>query len=127
MAEEPTTKLESVIAGIRGYIGGQLSDLESELGATRGALTALGEQLTARQAAIVALEASRALLRAKLSELDGVEAEAREFAQARQSRKESGIAVKDTVAAVAGTPRPVPARKAARPRQRSCRSASGVY
>ena len=102
MAEGSITKLESVIAGIRGYIGEQLSELENELGSTRGAVTSLGEQLAARQTAIAALEASRELLLAKLNELDGAEAETHAFAQARESREEAGDAVAETIVAAAG-------------------------
>jgi Fe2+ or Zn2+ uptake regulation protein len=102
MAEGSITRLESVIAGIRGYIGEQLSELENELGSTRGAVTALGEQLVARQAAIDTLEASRALLLAKLGELDGAEAETKVFAQARESREEAGDAVAEQIVTAVG-------------------------
>ena len=102
MAEGSITKLESVIAGIRGYIGEQLSELENELGSTRGAVTSLGEQLAARETAIAALEASRELLLAKLNELDGAEAETHAFAHARESREEAGDAVAETIVAAAG-------------------------
>jgi len=102
MAEGSITKLESVIAGIRGYIGEQLSELENELGSTRGAVTSLGEQLAARETAIAALEASRELLLAKLNELDGAEAETHAFAHARESREEAGNAVAETIVAAAG-------------------------
>ena len=72
MAEESTTRFESVIAGIRGYLTEQLSELERELDDARQSVTELNEQLAAKQSSIEVLVASRDLLAAKLNELDGV-------------------------------------------------------
>jgi Fe2+ or Zn2+ uptake regulation protein len=102
MAEESITKLESVIAGIRGYIGEQLGELEGELGAARGAVSDLGEQLAARKASIETLEASRELLIAKLGELEGAVAETQVLAQAQESREAAGNAVAEEIVAAAG-------------------------
>ena len=102
MAEGSIVRLESVIAGIRGYIGEQLTELENELSAAQGAVSALGEQLTTRQASIEALEASRALLLVKLNELEGAEADTRAFSQARESREEAGEAVAEEIVAAVG-------------------------
>lgn len=85
MAQASITKLESVIAGIRGYLSEQLGELDSELDAARTEVAELSEELASRQASVEVLVAGRNLLVTKLGELDGAVAETAAVPQTRQS------------------------------------------
>ncbi|MEZ0092184.1 hypothetical protein [Streptacidiphilus sp. EB129] len=85
--ESPITKLESVVAGIRGYLSEQLSQLDGELQAARVEVAELTTQLASRHEAIEMLMASRQLLAAKLSELDEAVTESAAVPQTRAPRK----------------------------------------
>ncbi|WP_042438729.1 hypothetical protein [Streptacidiphilus albus] len=106
MAEVSTTKFDSVIAGIRGYLGEQLGELERELDEARQSLAELREQLAAKQSSIEVLVASRDLLATKLSELDGAMTGSAVVALPRQSRAETEqpTAPQAEVVAVAESP-----------------------
>lgn len=113
MAEASTTRFESVIAGIRGYLSEQLGELEHELDAARQSVAELNEQLAAKQSSIEVLVASRDLLLAKLNELDSALAESAVVTLPRQSRTETeqpaapqaeAVAVTEAVETAAATP-----------------------
>lgn len=75
MEETANNKLESVLAGIRGYLTEQLGELDSELTATEQSITELSDAIGSRKASVAALATGRELLLAKLAELDGVTAD----------------------------------------------------
>ncbi|MFC1408317.1 hypothetical protein ACEZCY_03355 [Streptacidiphilus sp. N1-12] len=75
MTEAANSRLESVLAGIRDYLTGQLNELDDELAAARQAVAELSEELAAREAAVGILVAGRDLLVAKLDELDSATTE----------------------------------------------------
>lgn len=89
MAETSTTRFESVIAGIRGYLSEQLGELERELDEARQSVVELNEQLAAKQSSIEVLVASRDLLATKLNELDGAMAQSAVTALPRQPHAET--------------------------------------
>ncbi|MEY9840492.1 hypothetical protein [Streptacidiphilus sp. EB103A] len=70
MAEASVSRLDTVIAGIRGYLREQLSELDGELEAARLSVAELTEQLTSRQSSVAMLMAGRDLLVSKLAELN---------------------------------------------------------
>jgi Fe2+ or Zn2+ uptake regulation protein len=90
MAQASITKLESVIAGIRGYLSEQLGELDGELDAARKEVAELSGELASRQASVEVLVAGRNLLVTKLGELDGAVAETAAVPQARQSPEDVG-------------------------------------
>jgi Fe2+ or Zn2+ uptake regulation protein len=84
MAEAAISKLDSVLAGLRGYLTEQLRELDGELEAARKSVVQLGAELAAAQSAVEVLAASRDLLVSKLNELDGVAQPAAEQPAAEQ-------------------------------------------
>lgn len=89
MADASISKLDSVLAGLRGYLTEQLGELDAELDTARKLVVELGEELAVRQSAVEVLVASRDLLVAKLGELDGVAPRAAVVPQARQSTEDA--------------------------------------
>lgn len=106
MAEVSTTRFESVIAGIRGYLGEQLGELERELDEARQSVAELHEQLAAKQASIEVLVASRHLLATKLGELDGAMTESAVVVLPAQLRAEPEEAAAPQAEAVAAAEPP---------------------
>lgn len=123
MAETAINKLESVLAGIRGYLTEQLAELDGELDAARRSVAELSAELTSRQASAEALASGRDLLLAKLGELESVAtdsataAEPAEAAPAETATAEPAAVaeapaapavVAETVATEAAAPVPTP-------------------
>jgi Fe2+ or Zn2+ uptake regulation protein/uncharacterized coiled-coil protein SlyX len=103
MTDVSNSKLESVLSGIRGYLNGQLAELEDELDTAQRSARELSEQLAAQQASGEALVASRDLLVAKLAELDGAVTDSTTVAGRRKARqKAAGTVPASVVAAVEG-------------------------
>ena len=100
MTDTGITKLESVLAGIRGYLTDQLGVLDLELHTAKKAVVELNQELASRQALVESLTASRDLLVSKLAELDDTASDAAPVAKPRASRKAAGGAVPQETAVV---------------------------
>ena len=115
MTDVSNSKLESVLSGIRGYLNGQLAELEGELDSAKGSVAELNEQLTSQQGSIEALAASRALLVAKLAELDGAVADSAVVADQRKTRQKAADKVPAAVVAAVEDDAPAGSLEAATP------------
>jgi len=100
MAETETTRLESVLAGIRGYLTDQLGALDLELHTAKQAVLEMSQELASMQESVQSLVVSRDLLVSKLAELDGTAGDSGTVARARRSRKAAGDAVTQEITAL---------------------------